>query len=513
MTDVYFQTSNAILKKIFDKAESNLTGNIRIFDGIKVLVEGTVLYPNVWLETQPMGGEMYGKRNLEIALNNHEIFMKYQRDDGRLPGMISTLENGTCRGHYDWLQGCFFATSAYLTFFLARQNDEYLKKLYKSLEKFDEYLWKYRDSDGDGCLESWCKWDTGEDFSSRLEGVPDYFGGEIPPCESGCAPFESSDFMGYSHCNRFILSKISRILDNGKEEYWAKEARKIREKIKDYLWFNNACYDRDNNNELMQVLTHNTLKAMYFNAVEQDMADNFLREHLLNTNEFWTEMPLPSIAINDSKFRNIETNNWSGQPEGLTYQRAIRALENYGHFAEVCLLGEKLIKAASQKFIFTQQFDPFTGKPSLEDEEGYSGYGPTTLSVLEYISRMFGVHIEEEDVLWSGLADGSNTYRYTQKWFDKEYKIENDGKMFLCILNEKIIFSCSCGVRIVTDYDGNLKHLVGISQETKETDFIYNERTTRISISPNEVYSLNENKKIVLTGKVPFDYSRDLEII
>ena len=57
--------------------------------------------------------------------------------------------------------------------------------------------------------------------------------------------------------------------------------------------------------------------------------------------EFWTPTPLPSIAASDPRFENKEGNNWSGPPEGLTYQRAIRALESYGHHAELVLLGER----------------------------------------------------------------------------------------------------------------------------------------------------------------------------
>ena len=54
----------------------------------------------------------------------------------------------------------------------------------------------------------------------------------------------------------------------------------------------------------------------------------------------------------------------AGQPEGLTYQRAILALENYGHHALVTQLGKKLIGAIAENgYRFTQQFDPFTGKP------------------------------------------------------------------------------------------------------------------------------------------------------
>ena len=53
-----------------------------------MLVEGGG-YNNIWLETQPMGGASFGARNLTLALNNQLAFMRTQRQDGRLPGMIS----------------------------------------------------------------------------------------------------------------------------------------------------------------------------------------------------------------------------------------------------------------------------------------------------------------------------------------------------------------------------------------------------------------------------------------
>ena len=46
-------------------------------------------YNAIWLETQPMGGASYGVRNLRLALNNQLAFMRTQRQDGRLPGMVS----------------------------------------------------------------------------------------------------------------------------------------------------------------------------------------------------------------------------------------------------------------------------------------------------------------------------------------------------------------------------------------------------------------------------------------
>ena len=81
----------------------------------------------------------------------------------------------------------------------------------------------------------------------------------------------------------------------------------------------------------------------------------------------YKRQPLPSVAVNDPLFRNVTTNDWSGQAEALTYQRAIRALENYGYDSLIPELGEKLFQAIGEDCIFVQQYDPFTAAPSLVD--------------------------------------------------------------------------------------------------------------------------------------------------
>ena len=153
------------------------------------------------------------------------------------------------------------------------------------------------------------------------------------------------------------------ILGDG-ERYVAGKSAYVKKKVKEYLWREekHACYDRDENNEFLDILVHNNIRCMYHGLFDDDMAYRFLKYHLFNPEEFWTPMPLPSIAVNDKEFRNIPENNWSGQPEGLTFQRTIRALENYGHYAELVPVA-RLCLRLSVMTASSQQFDPFTKSP------------------------------------------------------------------------------------------------------------------------------------------------------
>jgi len=183
---------------------------------------------------------------------------------------------------------------------------------------------------------------------------------------------------------------------------------------------------------------------------------------MLNPEEFWTTMPLPSIAINDPLFRNIPAevkDNWSGPPMALTYQRAVRALESYGHYAELTLIGHKLLHNVGQTCKFGMNFDPFTGRMTAKKNRW--DYGPMVLSVLEYISRMYGIHTDEEEVYWSGLGRDDHPVEYTQRCGDLNYTIYSHKGIFKGLVNGQSKFCCSNGVRVVTDLQGNAQQVIG----------------------------------------------------
>lgn len=465
-TSVSFQTDDLSMQKLYDAAQRKLRDNVWDYGGRPVMIDGAG-YNKIYLETQPMGGEMYAKRNMEVALNNQLLFMEYQRDDGRIPGSIF-VENGKMVPQFNKIQGFFLADSALNMYYWMGRDEAYLRRLADCLQRFDAYLWRVRDSNGDGCLESWCMTDTGEDYALRYGDAPFWWEPETPPRGYNVVPMASMDFMSYSVSCRNTLSKISTILNDGRAEYWKDQAQAVADKIREYLWDDarGACFDRDNRGRTMPTLVHNNLRCMYFGSFSQEMADRFVTEHLCNRDEFWTPMPLPSVALNDPLFRNIPTNDWSGQPQALTYQRAIRALENYGYEKLLPELGRHLFNAIGPEFRFGQQFDVYTGRlacePGDEATNGYGidGYGATMLSILEYISRLHGIHLQGEEIWW-GVVGGPAT-EYTQRWGEHVYTLRCDGKKAVGIHNARTVFELKAGQRAVTDYNEKLLRTISL---------------------------------------------------
>lgn len=474
-TNVLFHTKDSALQKLFDLAEERAKGNLTMFGSDQVLVEGGG-YEKIWLETQPMGGEMYAKRNITAALNNQLLFMRAQRADGRLPGAIACLPDGKIDPQYFQFQGFCFPWPALNMYYWAQLDDDYLRLLARTLERFDNYLWSVRDSDGDGCLETWCVYDTGEDNAARYGDAPNRCPGNTPPADCQYVPIASMDVMSFSYACRDTLAQISRLLGNDSADAWASKAADVAKTLRDKLWNDErgACFDHDRHGREMPVLLHNNLRCMYWGSFSQYMADRFVKEHLTNPEEFMTPCPLPSVAVNDPLFRNAPENNWSGQCEGLTFQRSMLALERYGYEKLVTQLGHGFLDTIIQgKYLFAQQFDPFTRAPSRVGMKSHAplgpdslepvqdAYGPTFLAALDFIAHIWGVD-QRMNHWWFSLGRSDHPYTYEQRWNGHSFLIESSGKHAKVFMDGMLRLEHDCGVRLITDKEGSLLRIVDI---------------------------------------------------
>ncbi len=465
-----------------------------------------------------------------------ETFRQRGWDKKPPEGYVWLPEHGIA-ADFEMFQGYCFPDPAWRMYFWTGKDRAYLRKLYDALERHDAYLWRTRDSNGDGLLETWCVWDTGEDHSSRLvsRGAPNRWPFDQPPGTPGLpnpqdpkqfqqywryqwmdklpapkldqvmVPFASMDIMAYSFEGRATLAKIARELGNGREAFWQQQAEEVRQRLIKELWnpSRHACFERDRTGKTLPELIHNNLRCMWYGIFTQPMADAFIREHLLHPDEFWTPVPLVSIAHNEKLYQNAPGNNWSGQPQGLTFQRAIRALENYGHYAEVILIGQKLLPVLIRNgCAFPQQLDAETGAPSGPKPDGY---GPMILAALEYISRMHGIHLDvaNEQVWWSAL-DGAE-FTTTQRWGERTWRLSAGKERFTASLNGRELFSCTKGIRIVTDLAGNVREIVGIAPGAPRVVLQIAGVRHDLTVKPNEVWRFDSAKPVLLRA-VPFDY-------
>lgn len=191
------------------------------------------------------------------------------------------------------------------------------------------------------------------------------------------------------------------------------------------------------------------------------MADRMV-EQLMDSTLFFTRVPFPSIAPGDKKYLRSEDNEycaWSGPSQGLTLQRSVRALENYGHCAELGLVAGRFFDVLERHAgDFNVQFNPETGASM-----GSGGYGPMILAALEYLTHLYGLYPCGDGVL-RGYVDGGQA------------------------------FEVSSGVRVVTDRSGRMKRIIGLSPVEVSVTVVQGGVPVSITVAPNEVYSLENGR-------------------
>ena len=298
--------------------------------------------------------------------------------------------------------------------------------------------------------------------------------------------------------------------DAAAQTRWATRMNATAAALRRRLWRadRGACFDRerDGNHSFVETLVHNNLRAMWHGAFSQEMADTFVAQHLMNRSEFYTATPLPSISAADLRFRDpTASNDWSGPPEGLTFQRTLRALESYGHHAELLLIGAAQRAALLPELRFSQQIDPFTSVPS---SHGHC-YGPMLLSFLEYTARTTGIAIcaEANSVLWTSAGDHDVAFNFSQILGDAvlTLRAEGEGRRFRGLRNRKLLFECTGSTRVVTDPAGAVVSIVGVSPTPQRVRLVVagTKKTIDITVGPNEEWSVRGGAPS-LTRRVPY---------
>ena len=562
-TGVTFNSSNSALHALFSKGATAEIGNARPFMITKdktvfnVMEEGAE-YKAAWIETQPMAGAMYAARSVRVALNNQLVFVRSQRSDGRLPHRVDPCKGAlsSCTQLHPGdtmasasVQGLYLATPAvdvawYMNLEPGNKVADYLRELYVSFEREDAYLWATRNDSTCTALQSnaivaqncprqpsagsankrgllWSNGtgDTGEDHTTKF--CRKEVNGTWTQCESTVL---SMDMAGYSHDLRRALARICAFLSNATcESSWKTKAANVAAAVKAGLWRESkaAMYDRYSDDSWVPTLQHNNLRMMWLGAFSPAMADAFVAKHLMNTSEFWTKCPLPSIAASDPHFANSRGNNWSGPSEGLTFQRAIRALEAYGHHAESIMAGLALTTALLStpgcrtdvsKCQFPQQIDPFTAIP-----EPGEGYGPMIMSLLEYTARRVGIVAEpnatstDGKILFSAAyvaSDGATETSYTQTLGRRHFALDsglNVGAAKQTVtttatLGGKLLFNTICttssggdsivGTRVATTLEGVVTAVVGIANVTQTCKLTAGTASAMLTVQPNEEWSI-----------------------
>ena len=162
----------------------------------------------------------------------------------------------------------------------------------------------------------------------------------------------------------------------------------------------------------------------------------------------------------------------------------------YGYHRETVRLGRIWLEVCRQTGVFAQQYDPETWEPSVNSRD----YGPSALAALEYISLLYGILPKGDRLIWS-CADGKTRCITEQRWGDAVYRLETGGGM-QAYRNDEPLFTCSAGVRVVTDFDGGSPVLIGIEKEPVRVLFTSPSGTIDVLLPPNGRYPADSGEPL-----------------
>jgi len=463
LTGVDFVCDNQALLGKWSAALSGLQANVVCVHGYDqpVLIEGGG-YPGIWLECGPLEGAVYGIINPKVALDNHRIFFRQQRDDGYLPCWIWADR----AGHGQIQMVVPIAATAWEVF--QRCGDRgFLQQAYDACQRWDRWLTRYRDTLGTGLCEAFCEYDTGHDNSPRFHGLPlEGRDGDARWCPAaGRLPYVAPDLSATVFGGRLALAEMARAL--GREEEaagWTVQARQTRQLLLKVCYdLESACfYDRNRDGELVKIRGDALTRVLSEHVVDTGLFERIYRQQIRHADRFWTPFPLPSIAADDPAFvRELSPNSWGGASQALTALRAPRWFGHYGRRADLTHLMRQWIAALVADDGFRQQMNPWTGKFT----PGPATYSPAMLVLIDFVRRLCGPETTPVGIAWNctRLPD-MGTARLQVG--DMAIHYETD-RAVLSMGDNQVAEVCG-QCRVLTDARGRLTGVVGIAPEPQE---------------------------------------------
>jgi hypothetical protein len=465
-TTQQFTTDNAELQSAYNLALQCLRENsVRVFRfPDPVLIEGSV-YRGVWLECAPLEGLVYSLFDPAVGIANHKIFFDLQREDGYLPCSVKADTIGTGQ-----IQMVVPIAATALEIWERSGDSQFLESAYKACSAWDAWLMRYRNTRGTGLIEGFCEYDTGHDNSPRWSGVPkqcpDHDARVVPPVAG--LPRLCPDLSATVYGGRVALAKMAKILGKKSDvDRWENSANAIQKLILEKLYVpDDACfYDLDSENKFVRIRGDLLTRVLGEHVVDQRMFERIYEKQIHNPKAFWATYPLPSIAMDDPTFvRPIPRNSWGGATQALTALRAPRWMEFYGKPADMAQMMRQWVKAIlAAGGGLRQQMDPLTGEFSMADPGGYS---PAALVLLDYAWRLYGVRQVGNLTEWNCRAPEKSARTEASIQTKRGTAVlTHTAKESVMTLAGKMILRVNGTVRVVTDADGKVSHVVGVEEE------------------------------------------------
>lgn len=492
-TGVRFAASGGRLETAYYTALEKLLACIVPMNGSDPILQEGGIYLGCWLEsTGTINAELLSRLIPSVSETTYLAFADQQRKDGLLPYKLT--ENGPSFRQIQLVTP--LARCVWNHYELHGRDLSFLKTMYQAMSRYDDWIARYRNTRGTGCVEAFSTFDTGHDLSPRFWHVPDTpyrnDAAAFHP-DSPVLPFLAPDLTANIYCQRMYLACMAEELGQSGVDWRAKAEASMNSLFRYcYDEEDQFFYDRDRNDELVRVQSDVLLRVMACEVGDRELFDNMLRRYLLNTGKFFAKYPFTSMAMDDPRFDPSSSyNSWGGPSNFLSLIRAPHAFEHHHRYVELTWVLQPILSVLSKAKRFPQTLSPWTG------EEGFTeAYSPSILCLLDYVERLCGIMPIGSDRLWfTGLLPvdmdhgeevaGNTAYSRTVNGL--HYELVNTPDNVTVYREGRVHIQGPAGIRLVTDRSGQLEGVIGMSVRTIEGELRYLGTSIPIRIKGNEM--------------------------
>jgi len=347
-------------------------------DGSPMLIEGQDYY-GCWLEsTGTVSAETLALFDPVSAQSTVLLFAKYIREDGLIPYKITPFGPA-----YRQVQMVTPLARTVWNIYRITRDKSFLRTMYDAMSRNDEWIAKYRNTRGTGCVEAFCTYDTGHDRSPRFLNIPDTCLDDDPTryfTAVARLPYLAPDMTANVYCQRKYLAIIAEELGLSGAQ-WRKKADLSRLALFEYCYdkHDGCFYDLDATGSFVKIKSDVLLRVLCCETADDTFVKNTFDRYIFNESEFLAPYGILSISKSEPGFSPyIVYNNWAGPPNILAQLRLYSAFRNNPAFTDYLKpLALKIIGAISAFGEFPQLYDGFTGRCGFG-----TGYTPAMLLLL-----------------------------------------------------------------------------------------------------------------------------------
>lgn len=488
---VRFVASTPRMEQRHDAAVRELVSCIKPSpSGPAILNEGGI-YFGCWLEsTGTINAELLSRFIPDVAADTFAGFARHQRADGLLPykltadgPVFSQIQTVTPLARSVWTHYC-----------LNGRDKAWLAPLYAAMAANDDWLAQWRDTRGTGAVEAFCTFDTGHDLSARFWHVPDSPYNNDPKAwhpDNPILPFIAPDLTANVACQRLYLARMAAELDKDAQPWRDKATASTAALYAQCFEAEDGFfYDRDRHGRHVRVQSDVLLRVLACEIGDDDFFDRALERYLLNTAKFFAKYPLTSLALDDARYDAAsDHNSWSGPTNFLTLIRTPHAFETHHRHVELSWIVQPTLSALFRAGRFPQTLNPFSGEAGFTE-----AYSPAILCLLDFIEKLCGIEPRPDDSLWfTGLTPQQIEHRdiahetgYGRTVDGQVFELINTATHMAAYRDETPLFSAPRGIRVITDRQGQIKSLVGMSASPVAGELTTGKARHGFAVGPNE---------------------------